>query len=102
MQKTGKSKQPAQARTRRNCYYQQLLHQARCRKNFTVTPEDLSWFDIRHYDYVRDLSLKHLMTELIVRGALCSKPDIVMWDGAVLGPGEIFQVCYPRIRFIAP
>lgn len=97
MPKTGKSKQPAQAGTRRDCYYQQLLHQARCQRNIAVRPEELAWFDIRHYDYVRDLSLKHLMTELIVRGALCSKPDIVTWNGAVLRPGEIFQTCYPRI-----
>ena len=97
MQNTGGNKKHDRVNVSPVSYYQQLLHQARCRKDFTVTPEELSWFDIRRYDYVRDLSLKHLMTELIVRGVLCSKPNILTWDGAVLGPGEIFKTCYPRI-----
>lgn len=97
MPKTGKSKQPAQARTRRDCYYQQLLHQARCQKNIAVRPEELAWFDIGHYQYVRHLTLRELMTELVVRGSLCTAPDIVTRDGTVLGPGEVFQTCYPKI-----
>ncbi|EPN6935910.1 DUF6387 family protein [Klebsiella variicola] len=97
MQETGKAIQPGQPHAYPGCYYQQLLHQARCRKNIAVRPEELAWFDIGHYKYVRHLTLRELMTELVVRGSLCTAPDIVTWDGAVLGPGEVFQTCYPNI-----
>lgn len=76
---------------RSDSYYQQLLNIAGCRASNPVEQKDLAWFDLSHYDYVRHLSLRQLMTELIVRGSLCSAPDIVTWDGAVLGPGEIFR-----------
>ncbi|MGR7259112.1 DUF6387 family protein [Klebsiella aerogenes] len=97
MQDAGKERKPGQKYVRSVSYYQQLLHQARCRKNISVKPEELAWFDIRHYKYVHRLSLRELITELVVRGTLCTAPDIVTWDGVTLGPGEVFQNCYPKI-----
>lgn len=97
MQDTGKERTPGQKSVRPVSYYQQLLHQARCRKNISVKPEELAWFDISHYKYVHCLTLRELMTELMVRGSLCTAPDIETWDDAVLGPGEVFQTCYPKI-----
>lgn len=97
MRKDEKKKNTARIPIRSDSYYQQLLNIAGCRASNPVEQKDLAWFDLSHYDYVRHLSLRQLMTELIVRGSLCSAPDIVTWDGAVLGPSEIFQTCYPEI-----
>lgn len=95
MQETGKGKKSGQKHTYPT-YYQQLLDRARC-CDPVVEPEALVWFDIKHYEYLHNLSLRQIMTELVVRGTLCTAPDIVAWDGAVLGPSEIFNACYPKI-----
>lgn len=97
MQETGKDKKSDQKHAPSDSYYQQLLHRARCRGESPVEPEELAWFDIRHYKYLRDLSLRQLITELVIRGTLCTALDIVTWDGMTLGPGKVFQTCYPKI-----
>ncbi len=97
MREDRKKKNTARKQIRSDSYYQRLLNIAGCRESPPVEQKDLAWFDISLYDYVRNLNLRQLMTEVIVRGSLCSAPDIVTWDGAVLGPGEIFQTCYPEI-----
>ncbi|HBS5782870.1 TPA: hypothetical protein MAK69_004255 [Klebsiella aerogenes] len=97
MREDRKKKNTAGKQIRSDSYYQRLLNIGGCRESPPVEQKDLAWFDLSHYDYVRLLSLRQLMTELIVRGSLCSSPDIVTWDGTVLGPGEIFQTCYPKI-----
>ena len=97
MQKIGKVKKSDPKYAPSDSYYQQLLHRARCRGESPVESEELAWFDLRHYKYVHRLSLRELITELVIRGTLCTALDIVMWDGMTLVPGDVFQTCYPKI-----
>ena len=99
MQNTGKNKMPNQEHASPVSYYHQLLNRAGCKKdkNNPAKSDELAWFNIKHYQYIRHLSIRHLMTEIVIRGHLCTAPDFVAWDGSVLGPRDIFNTCNQKI-----
>lgn len=77
-------------------YYEKLLQQAQCRTE-EITQEDLSWFKIKNYDYVKNLKLRELIIEIVVRANLCTRPDVVCWRGTFFSKTPSFSKIYPKI-----
>lgn len=105
MNNTSVHQQKSKKNVKKPFYYDALLLKAQCRKNWMDsknsknegTPEELSWFKIKNYDFVRDLTLRDLLIELVVRADLCTQPDVVTRYGCILSKTEDYSKTYPRI-----
>ncbi|MEQ5120893.1 DUF6387 family protein [Morganella morganii] len=76
-------------------YYQRLLKDTP--RNNKVKEKELNWFKIQNYDYITNLSLRQLITEIVIREKLCTNSDEIGCSGLKYGKTELFNVCYPEI-----